>query len=72
MNTAITYGNWIRKKMLLVLGLGVLSLGILFFLLSNPYLKLVTGLLFIVLLISFSFPLYAYYAFSPRGGNVQE
>lgn len=72
MKTSITYGNWIRKKLLFVLGLGVLSLGILFFLLSNPYLKLVTGLLFVVLLISFSFPLYAYYAFSPRGGNLQE
>jgi ubiquinone/menaquinone biosynthesis C-methylase UbiE len=68
----ITYGNWIRKKMLLVLGLGVLILGILFFLLSNVYLQIVTGLLFGILLISFSFPLYAYYAFSPHGGNVQE
>jgi len=71
-NTSITYGNWIRKKMLFVLGLSVLSLGILFLLLSNVYLQLITGLLFVILLISFSFPLYAYYAFSPRGGNLQE
>jgi ubiquinone/menaquinone biosynthesis C-methylase UbiE len=68
----ITYGNWIRKKVLLILGLSVLGTGALFLLLSNPYLKIVTGLLFIILLISFSFPLYAYYAFSPRGGNLQE
>jgi ubiquinone/menaquinone biosynthesis C-methylase UbiE len=68
----ITYGNWIRKKVLLVLGSGVLILGILFFMLSNVYLQIVTGLLFVILLISFSFPLYAYFAFSPRGGNVQE
>jgi ubiquinone/menaquinone biosynthesis C-methylase UbiE len=68
----IQYGNWIRKKVLLVLGSGALILGILFFLLSNVYLQIVTGLLFVILLISFSIPLYAYYAFSPRGGNVQE
>jgi ubiquinone/menaquinone biosynthesis C-methylase UbiE len=69
---AITYGNWIRKKVLLVLGSGLLIAGILFFLSSNVYLQIVTGLLFVILLISFSFPLYAYYAFSPRGGNLQE
>jgi SAM-dependent methyltransferase len=68
----ITYGNWIRKKVLLVLGLSALIVGILFVLSSNVYLQIVTGLLFVILLISFSFPLYAYYAFSPRGGNLQE
>jgi SAM-dependent methyltransferase len=68
----ITYGNWIRKKVLLVLGLGVLSLGILFLLSQNIYLQIMTGILFVILSISFSFPLYAYYAFSPRGGNLQE
>jgi SAM-dependent methyltransferase len=71
-NTSIIYGNWIRRKMLFVLGVGVLSLGILFLLLNNMYLQMITGLLFVILLISFSFPLYAYYAFSPRGGNLQE
>jgi ubiquinone/menaquinone biosynthesis C-methylase UbiE len=68
----IQYGNWIRTKVLLVLGLGVLILGILFLLSQNIYLQIITGILFVVLLISFSFPLYAYYAFSPRGGNLQE
>jgi ubiquinone/menaquinone biosynthesis C-methylase UbiE len=68
----ITYGNWIRRKVLLVLGLSVLITGILFFLSSNVYLQIVTGLLFVILLISCSFPLYAYYAFSPHGGNWQE
>jgi SAM-dependent methyltransferase len=68
----LTYGNWIRKKILVVLGLSAFSLGVLFFLLNNAYLQLITGILFIILLISFCFPLYAYYAFSPRGGNVQE
>jgi ubiquinone/menaquinone biosynthesis C-methylase UbiE len=72
MTKDIQYGNWIRKKVLLVLGLSALIVGILFFLSSNVYLQIVTGLLFVILLISFSFPLYAYYAFSPRGGNLQE
>lgn len=58
--------------MLLGLGLGVVSLGVLLFLVSNPYLQIITGLLFIILLISLIFPLYAYYAFSPRGGNLQD
>lgn len=69
---AVTYGNWIRKKLLLILGVAVLITGILFFLLSNVYLQIIVGLLFVILLISFSIPLYAYYAFSPRGGNWQE
>jgi SAM-dependent methyltransferase len=68
----ITYGNWIRKKILVVLGLSVFSLGILFLLLNNAYLQLLTAILFVILLISFSFPLYAYYAFSPHGGDLQE
>jgi SAM-dependent methyltransferase len=68
----ITYGNWIRTKLLLVLGLAALVMGSLFFLVGNVHLQLITGLLFVILLISFCFPLYAYYAFSPRGGNWQE
>ena len=40
--------------------------------LNNVYLQIVIGLLLVILLISFSFPLYAYYSFSPRGGNLQE
>jgi ubiquinone/menaquinone biosynthesis C-methylase UbiE len=72
MTQSIEYGNWIRKKLLLVLGFVTVVTGILFFLLSNVYLQLIAGLLFVILLISFSIPLYAYYAFSPRGGNWQE
>ena len=34
--------------------------------------EIVTGLLFGIMLIDFSFPLYAYYAFSPRGGNMRK
>ncbi len=72
MKTSIIYGNWIRKKMLLVLGLGVLGSGLLLLLLTNVYLQILAGLLFVFLLISFALPLCAYYAFSPRGGSLQE
>ncbi len=68
----ITYGNWIRKKLLAILGLSTVITGALFFLLNNPVLQIVAGLLFIILLISLVIPLYAYYAFSPRGGNMQD
>lgn len=68
----IIYGNWIRKKALVILGSATLIAGVLFFALSNVILQVAAGLLFIILLISFSFPLYAYHAFSPRGGNWQE
>ena len=72
MTPNITYGNWIRKKILLFLGLSAVGTGILFFLLNNVYLQIMAGLLCVVLLISLSIPLYAYYAFSPNGGNWQE
>jgi SAM-dependent methyltransferase len=68
----IAHGNWIRKKALVVLGVAALLTGVLFFVLSNVILQILAGLLFIILLISFSFPLYAYCAFSPGGGNWQE
>jgi len=72
MTENIQYGNWIRKKVLYILGVSVLVLAIAFLVSPNPYLQIITGSLFVVLLISFSFPLYAYYAFSPRGGHWQE
>jgi SAM-dependent methyltransferase len=68
----ITYGNWIRKRALVILGLAALIASVLFLLLNNVVLQILAGLVCIVLLISFSIPLYAYYAFSPRGGNWQE
>lgn len=69
---SLTYGNWIRKKALVVLGALTLIAGVSVLLLNNVILQIIAGLLFIILLISFSLPLYAYIAFSPRGGNYQE
>lgn len=72
MTENIQYGNWIRKKVLFILGFSALGLGILFLISLNLYLQILAGILFVILSISFIFPLYAYYAFSPRGGNWQE
>ena len=66
------YGNWIRRKLLVILGVSTLVAGVLFMLSQNIFLQVITGSLFVILLISFTIPLYAYYAFSPRGGNLQE
>ncbi len=72
MPASLNYGNWIRKKNLLWLGLGTLGLGALSLLpFGTVYRVVVTGL-FVIALVSFLFPLYAYGMFSQRGGRLQE
>jgi len=68
----LTYGNWIRRRVLWSLGLAVLAAAALAAAPVHPALRLSGAVLAVVLLISLSFPLYAYYAFSPTGGNLQE
>lgn len=68
----LIYGNWIRKRILWRLGAGVLISGTIACLPVHPYLRGVAVVLSVVLGVSLLFPLYAYYAFSPRGGNLQE
>ena len=72
MTEELQYGNWIRKKMLVFLGLGALASGVLSLLPLPPIVRVGGGLLCVVLFISFLYPLYAYYVFSPRGGNFQD
>jgi SAM-dependent methyltransferase len=72
MNTELDYGNWIRKKNLLILGCCTLGFGALTFLPLNFFLHLTTLVLFIIFSISFLFPLYSYGMFSQRGGKFQE
>ena len=68
----LQYGNWIRRKILWVLGLTSLALVIL----ATLPLPAVVRILFVILgaavLASFLYPLYSYAMFSPRGGNMQE
>lgn len=68
----LDYGNWVRKKILVVLGLCTLVMGALIFIPLGVAYKVVTTILFVVLFVSFLFPLYAYSMFSQSGGKLQE
>ena len=66
------YGNWIRKKNLLILGLCTLAAGVLFFIPLGSVYRIIVAFLFAVLLVSFLFPFYSYVMFSQKGGKFQE
>ena len=68
----LDYGNWVRKKILLILGLLSLGLGALTFIPLGWLYQVITTILFIVVFVSFLFPLYAYVMFSQSGGKLQE
>jgi len=68
----LDYGNWVRKKNLLILGLCTLGMGALIFIIAGLVYQVVATILFVVVLISFLFPLYAYIMFSQNGGKLQE
>jgi SAM-dependent methyltransferase len=72
MQTQLDYGNWIRKKILLVLGACTFGLAALLFIPFGSLYRLVISILFVILLVSFLFPLYAYVMFSQRGGRFQD
>jgi SAM-dependent methyltransferase len=72
METQLEYGNWIRKKNLLILGLCALGAGLLLLIPFRALYRDLLALLFITLLISFLIPLYAYLLFSQKGGRFQE
>jgi hypothetical protein len=68
----LNYGNWIRVKVLWLLGLLTLTLGVLAVLPVPVAFRIVFGILGLTTFISFFYPLYSYYMFSPKGGNLQE
>ncbi|MBL8080011.1 MAG: class I SAM-dependent methyltransferase [Anaerolineales bacterium] len=72
METQLDYGNWIRKKNLLILGLCTLGMGVLTLLPFGSFYRIGMIILFGITLVSFLFPLYAYIMFSQRGGKLQE
>ena len=72
MEAQLDYSNWIRKKILLILSLCALGAGVLIFIPLGPLYHLIVSILFVVMLVSFLFPLYAYVMFSQRGGGLQE
>jgi len=68
----LDYGNWVRKKILLILGLCALGMGALIFVPLGLAYKVITTALFVIVFVSFLFPLYAYIMFSQNGGKLQE
>ena len=72
MDASLNYGNWIRKRILIILGTCTLVTGVLFFLPLGTLYHLIVALLFIILLISFFFPFYSFIMFSQKGGKFQE
>jgi SAM-dependent methyltransferase len=72
METQLDYGNWVRKKNLFILGLGTLGVGALIFIPLGSFYRIGMLILFVIILVSFLFPLYAYLMFSQKGGKLQE
>ena len=68
----LQYGNWIRRKALWLLGLTSLALGALAALPVPVFIRFLSGILGMLALISFLYPLYAYFNFSHSGGNLQD
>ena len=68
----LDYGNWIRRKNLLFLGVCTIAMGALIFIPLGPTYRVIATTLFAILLISFLFPLYAYFMFSQNGGKLQQ
>jgi ubiquinone/menaquinone biosynthesis C-methylase UbiE len=68
----LNYGNWVRKKNLLILGLCALGMGALIFIPIGLVYRSVTTILFFIIFVSFLFPLYSFSMFSQNGGKFQE
>jgi SAM-dependent methyltransferase len=68
----LVYGNWIRRRILWRLGSSAFLAAVVAALPIHPAIRVAAGSLFVLLFVSLLFPLYAYYAFSPKGGNLQE
>jgi ubiquinone/menaquinone biosynthesis C-methylase UbiE len=71
MNQQLEYGNWVRKKKLVVLGLCTIVSGGLIFLPFGMIYCVSMYAVFLVFLVSFLFPFYSYFVFSHRGGDFQ-
>jgi SAM-dependent methyltransferase len=67
----LNYGNWVRKRILLVLGIATLAVGALELVPAGVVYHVVVTIIFALLLLTFLFPLYAYFMFSENGGRFQ-
>lgn len=68
---SLDYGNWIRTRILWRLGVGAFAAAGLALAPVHPVFRVAAGAVAVLLVVSVSFPLYAYYCFSARGGNLQ-
>ena len=68
----LIYGNWIRKKILWMLGILSLVFGILAASQVPFVIRVFSSFIGMAVFISFLYPLYSYFIFSPRGGNLQD
>jgi SAM-dependent methyltransferase len=71
MEAQLDYGNWIRKKILFILGSCAFGAGLLIILPFGSLYRIVVTILFVIIFVSFLFPLYAYVMFSQNGGKLQ-
>ena len=67
----LDYGNWIRTRILWQLAVGSFTAALLVLAPVHPTIRIASGVLAALLLVSVLFPLYAHYCFSARGGNLQ-
>jgi len=72
MEIHLDYGNWIRKKRLVILGLSALVAFVLIFMPLGVLYRIFMTCVFLITAISFLFPLYSYLMFSQKGGRFQE
>ena len=72
MEAQLNYGNWVRRRNLLILGLCTLGAAALIFIPLGFLYRFAVVILFIIILVSFLFPLYAYVMFSQHGGQFQD
>ena len=71
MSATLEYGNWIRSNKLIALGAGAIGAAGLALLPLGPAPRVALGGLSAVLAASVALPLYARWAFSPGGGDLQ-
>jgi SAM-dependent methyltransferase len=71
MSEKLKYGNWIRKRVLIILGVCASVTWLLAFLPLPNVLRVAAGIIALIFSGSFLYPLYAYRMFSPQGGNMQ-
>lgn len=69
--TKLNYGNWVRKRVLLILGLATLAVAALDLIPAGVVYHTILTIILVLFLLSFLLPLYAYFAFSESGGRFQ-